>query len=197
MRNTIVTSTLAVVLLSSFVATASAAPKARKIKTDSAFSGVFVPGTGGIGGGLVIEPKIEVADNLWVGLRTAIAITGGGSIKSGDTKDVSVGVGINVAAMAKVEYAVPTGSVRPVLGLGAGLYYLISQNVSAGENTSVSQHAGEFFGVSPQLGIQLGRARLAATYNAVLGANIEVKQTVGGAKTVRQDYWSVELGMRF
>jgi hypothetical protein len=167
-----------------------------KIKKDVALLGAYVPGTGGIGGGFVVEPKIEVAKNLHVGIRTAIAITGGGSISS-DSSDVSVGVGVNVSAMGKVEYAAPTGSVRPLVGLGAGLYYLISQDVSAGTNTSVSQQAGEFFGLAPQLGIEFGRGRLVATYNAVLGANVEIVQTVGNTKTVRQDYWAVELGMRF
>ena len=166
------------------------------IETDTALMGASVPGTGGIGGGIVVEPKIEVIDNLRVGMRTAIAITGGGSIDSADS-DVSVGVGVNVAAMGKVEYEIPLGSIRPVVGLGAGLYYLISQDVSAGENTSVNQKAGEFFGLAPQIGLQLGRARLAATYNAVLGANVEVSQSVGGTKDVSQDYLSLELGMRF
>ncbi len=166
------------------------------IKKDTALLGAYVPGTGGIGGGVVVEPKIEIVDNVYAGLRTAIAITGGGSIDAGNS-DVSVGVGVNVSAMAKVEYTAPTGTFRPMVGFGAGLYYLISQNVSAGENTSVNQQAGEFFGVAPQVGIEFGRGRLAATYNAVLGANVEIQQNVGGAKSVRQDYWSVELGMRF
>jgi hypothetical protein len=77
------------------------------------------------------------------------------------------------------------------------LYYLISQEVSAGSNTSVNQQAGEFFGLAPQVGVEFGRGRLVATYNAVLGANVEVTQSVGGKKSYRQDYWSVELGMRF
>ena len=173
-----------------------AAKKGIVIKKDTALLGAYVPGTGGVGGGLVVEPKIEVMDNLHVGLRTAIAITGGGNISS-ESSDVSVGVGVNVSAMAKVEYTAPTGSIRPLVGLGAGLYYLISQDVSAGDNTSVSQQAGEFFGLAPQVGIEFGRGRLAATYNAVLGANVEITQTVGNTKTVRQDYLSLELGMRF
>jgi hypothetical protein len=170
--------------------------KGLDIKKDTALMGAYVPGTGGVGGGIVVEPKIEVAPNLFAGIRTAIAITGGGNISS-ESSDVSVGVGVNVSAMAKVEYAAPTGTFRPLVGLGAGMYYLISQNVSAGNNTSVNQQAGEFFGLAPQVGIEFGRGRLAATYNAVLGANVEVTQNVGNTKTYRQDYWSVELGMRF
>ena len=171
--------------------------KPRGMVKDTALMGAYVPGTGGVGGGLVFEPKWEVVDNLYAGFRTAIAITGGGSISSASS-DVSVGVGVNVSAMGKVEYSVPSGSVRPVVGLGLGMYYLISQEVSAGTNTSVRQQAGEFFGLAPQVGIELGRARLAATYNAVLGANVEVVQTVGAApKNTRQDYVSLELGMRF
>lgn len=168
-----------------------------RIDTDIALLGAYVPGTGGIGGGVVVEPKIEVIDNLRLGLRTAVAITGGGSIDS-ETDDVSVGVGVNVSAMAKVEYSAPVGPIRPMVGLGAGLYYLISQDISAGQNAAVTQQAGEFFGLAPQVGIDFGRGRLALAYNAVLGANVEVVQTVGeDAETKRQDYLSVELGMRF
>ena len=39
--------------------------------------------------------------------------------------------------------------------------------------------------------------RLVATYNAILGANVGVTQQVGNPKTFRQDYASVELGIRF
>lgn len=123
MNKSIVLPSLAVLLTAALCSSAQAdsAKKSMKVKTDSALSGVYVPGTGGVGGGIVIEPKIEVASNLRVGLRTAIAISGGGSIDS-EGSDVSIGVGINVAVMAKAEYTIPTKTVRPVLGLGAGMY---------------------------------------------------------------------------
>lgn len=179
-------------------ATPAPAPKSGiQLEKHLSFMAGYVPGTGAFGGGLVVEPNIEVIDNLHLGLRTGILISGGGSL-GGNGEDVSVGVGVNVSALGNVTYALPTGSVKPTFGLGAGLYYLISQDVSAGNNTSVTQQAGEFFGVSPQIGIQLGSVRLAAAYNAILGANIEVVQQVGAeAETKRQDYLSVEFGFGF
>jgi hypothetical protein len=73
--------------------------KGLNIDNDVALMSGYVPGTGGIGGGLVFEPKIEVIDNLRVGLRTAISITGGGSIDSA-SDDVSVGMGVNISALS-------------------------------------------------------------------------------------------------
>ena len=59
---------------------------------------------------------------------------------------------------------------------------------------------GRYFGVAPQIGIDLGRVRLAATYNAILGASLEVHQTVGDVEqtsSASQNYLSLELSFRF
>ena len=161
-------------------------------RTDSGLIGAYVPGTGSFGGGAVVEPKLNISDQLSLGLRTSVAITGGGKIE-GNSGDVSVGLGISVGALAKGEYYFSTSSTRPFLGFGAGLYYLVSQDVDTGGGVSVSQSAGEYFGFAPQVGIQLGGFRLALTYNAMLGANYEVVQSVGGTKKVRQDFVTIDL----
>jgi hypothetical protein len=36
----------------------------------------------------------------------------------------------------------------------------------------IDQKAGRYFGIAPQIGVDLGRLRLAATYNMILGADI-------------------------
>ena len=52
--------------------------------------------------------------------------------------------------------------------------------IAPGPGTAgISPKAGRYFGVAPQLGIDLGRLRLAASYNAILGADIEVTQMIG------------------
>jgi hypothetical protein len=54
--------------------------------------------------------------------------------------------------------------------------------------------------VAPQLGIDLGRVRVSATYNAILGAYLELRNTVGGAQetTRRSQNWlSLEVAFQF
>lgn len=63
----------------------------------------------------------------------------------------------------------------------------------------MKQNAGSYFGVAPQVGLELGGFRLSATYNRILGADVEVRQQVGGeveTKKYSQDYFTVELGFR-
>jgi hypothetical protein len=98
----------------------------------------------------------------------------------------------------------PLTSFRPFLGFGAGVFNMGGQNVSAGQGGgSISQAAGRYFGVAPQIGIELGRARLALGYNAILGADIEVKQQVSAgtapppAAEVSRNFVHFELGVRF
>lgn len=63
----------------------------------------------------------------------------------------------------------------------------------------MKQNAGSYFGVAPQVGLELGGFRLSATYNRILGADVEVRQQVGGeveTKKYSQNYFTVELGFR-
>jgi hypothetical protein len=64
----------------------------------------------------------------------------------------------------------------------------------------ISTTSGRYFGVAPELGIDLGRVRLAATYNAILGTSVEYRQTSGGIEhreSFSQSYLSIELSFRF
>lgn len=162
-------------------------------RTDTGLAAAYVPGIGAFGGGAVVEPKVNVTDQLALGLRTSALITGGGSIG----EDVSIGVGISVAVLGKAEYFLTTSSVRPFLGVGAGYYHQVSQSVDTSGGASAAQGAGKYFGVAPQVGLQLGGFRLALTYNALLGAEIEVTQSVGGAtESKRQDFLSLDLAFQ-
>jgi hypothetical protein len=75
------------------------------------------------------------------------------------------------------------------VGLGAGVYWLTLQSVAAGGGgiPSVYQGIGRHFGVAPQLGIDFGGVRLAATYNAMLGADLMVEQSVNGSPQTVQN----------
>lgn len=67
-------------------------------------------------------------------------------------------------------------------------------------NTSISTTTGRYFGVAPELGVDLGPVRLAATYNAIVGTSVEYRQTTAGGQHregFSPDYLSLELSFRF
>ena len=109
------------------------------------------------------------------------------------TRGCDVGCGL-----VKGEYLFGTGTVRPFVGLGAGLYTIGSHSIAAGPNTQgIQTKVGDYLGFAPQLGVDLGRVRLAATYNAIVGAGIDVHETAGATTSVSQNYLSIELSFRF
>jgi hypothetical protein len=186
----------------SFVGITSARAQAEHydpIRVDSGLTGTYVPSYGRGGFGAMVEPKFMVHDHIAVGLRIEAAVMFGGSFN--DTGDTKIDVGAVGALMAKGEYLFGNGGVRPFVALGLGVFDIASQSVSAGSSTaSIDQKAGEYFGIAPQAGIDLGRVRFAVTYDAILGANVEVHQTVGGAmqsSSYSQSYLGFEMSFRF
>ncbi|HEY5924925.1 MAG TPA: hypothetical protein VIV11_24760 [Kofleriaceae bacterium] len=147
----------------------------------------------------MVEPKYLIHDNIAIGGRIEAQVQFGGSF--GENGDTKVSMGAVGAVLAKGEYLLGTGTMRPFAGVGIGMFNIVSQSVETGPSTaSVDQKAGRYFGIAPQLGINLGRLRLAATYNMILGADIEVRQTVGGAmqtSTFSQSYVTFEMSFRF
>lgn len=169
------------------------------IRLDTGITGTYVGASGRGGFGAVFEPKLLVHDQIAIGARLEAAVMFGGSI--GEAGDTKMDLGAAAAVLAKGEYYATTGSVRPFVGFGLGMYDLASQSISTGPMTaSVDQKAGRYFGVAPEVGIDLGRLRLAATYNMILGADIEVHQMIGNAMqtaSYSQSYFTFELGFSF
>jgi hypothetical protein len=91
--------------------------------------------------------------------------------------------------------------VRPFVSLGVGAYTIGSHQVQDGPNTSgIATAIGRYVGAAPQVGIDIGRVRIAATYNAILGATLEVHDRAGTAEEitrVSQNYLTLELSFRF
>lgn len=170
------------------------------IRVDSGLSGTYVSASGRGGFGAMVEPKFYVHDNIAVGGRIEAAVMFGGEISSnGDTKMDMGAVG---AVMAKGEYLLGTSGVRPFVGLGIGMFDIAGQSIetSSGGNAGIDQKAGRYFGIAPQVGVDLGRMRLAASYNAILGADIEVRQMVGNVEqtsSFSQNYLTFEMSFRF
>lgn len=169
-----------------------------ELRVDSGLTGTYVSASGRGGFGAMVEPKLYVHDNIAVGVRFEGAVMFGGEIGNDST---SIDLGAVGAFLAKGEYLLGTASVRPFVGLGLGIYDIASQSVTAGDMTAgVDQKAGRYFGIAPQLGIDLGRLRLAATYHTMIGADIVVHQRVGDVEETAeysQNFLSFEMTIRF
>ena len=137
-------------------------------------------------------------DNIAIGGRVEIAVMFGGVVGA---DEAPLEIAMAASGVLKAEYLFGDGLIRPLAGFGVGGYTIGSQTIAAGPNRDgISSSTGRYVGVAPQIGIDIGRVRIAATYNAILGAYLEVHQTVGGVEqTARlsQSYLSLELSFRF
>jgi hypothetical protein len=191
---------LALGLLLLSAGTAAAQAKSfQPFRVDIGVSGLYAPPSGRGGFGAVVEPKFAITDFLHVGLRSEGGVMFGGSL-NGASDAISVGVGAVGTFQAKGELLLGHG-LRPIVGLGIGMYAIVSQDVGVGdENVQVRQVAGKYFGISPQLGLDFGPVRLSAVYNIILGADIEVVQNAGTTDEMvfhtSHNYMSVELSFR-
>lgn len=162
-------------------------------------TGLWGSGTRAFGIGAVVEPKWNITDFIAAGLRIDGGVMVGGRIAPQGTTSVSMGA--SVATLAKGEFLLGRSGVRPFAGVGAGMYILASQSVAASsDGAGIQQTGGKYFGVAPQLGIDFGGVRLAATYNRILGGEVVLSQgvSVGGvqAERVARDYVQLELSFR-
>jgi len=174
-------------------------PPARPIRIDVGVVGAYGSGSGRAGGGGMLEAKVLPAAHFAVGVRTEGIVLFGGKINAGG--DVKMSIGAVGALLAKGEYYVATGDIRPVLGLGVGVYDIVSQSISAANTgtASIDQRAGRFFGLAPEIALDLDPVRLAVAYNAILGADIQVHQQVGTTQqttSYSQNYFMFELSIR-
>jgi hypothetical protein len=168
------------------------------IRADSGLTGSYISKTGRGGGGALFEIKYLVHDQIAVGARAEAQVMFGGSFGGEQTKMDMAAV---AAVLAKGEYYLTTSTVRPFIGLAFGVYDIGSQSITAGPMTAaIDQKAGRYFGVAPQLGVDFGRLRLAATYNKIVGADIEIHQQIGDVDHVdqfTQSYFAFEMAIRW
>ena len=187
------------VIIVALLATTAHADDSDPLHVDTGLIGTYVSSNGRGGFGAVFEPKLLIDDHVAVGGRLEAAVMFGGAI--GSAGDTQMDVGALGALLAKGEYLFGDAEVRPFVGLGVGVFDIASQSIATTQSTaSIDQKAGRYFGVAPQLGIDLGRVRIAVTYDAILGADIEVHQTVGGttqSTSYSQSYLGGELSFRF
>jgi hypothetical protein len=188
---------IAIVVCSSSTAIADS-EHFEQIRVDGGLTGSSVGVSDRDGVGMVTEIKGMVHDNLAIGGRVEVAMMFGGHVGQ---DALPLNFAMAACGLLKAEVYAGSGQIRPFVGLGVGGYTIGSQTIDAGPNTAGIQSAvGRYIGIAPQLGVDLGRVRLAATYNALVGASLEVHDVVGTTmRTSRmsQNYLSLELSFQF
>ena len=155
---------------------------------------------GSWGMGAWIEPKFNLLDQLAVGLRTeGIAVIGG---MLSNEPDITQKAG--AAFLLKGDYFFTNNTARPFGALGLGMYTLGGQSIkvsTSATSASISQKAGKYFGIAPQIGVDLSHFRVSFVYNIILGATLEVSQSVNvgtnsiqQSSSISQNYLSLEIG---
>lgn len=160
-----------------------------QIRVDVGMTGAIVPSTDGSGVGFIAEIKANLHDHVSVGGRVDLSVLFGGQID-----DEELPFGMSAAGLVKGEYLLGIGAVRPFVGFGVGLYSMASHTFG---DDGFATATGNYFGVAPGVGIDLGRLRLAATFNAILGTSVEYVRQDGSVDNRSQSYLSLEVSFRF
>lgn len=166
------------------------------IRFDIGMTGSTVGTSGRNGAGFVAEVKAYANDMLSIGGRLEVAMMFGGVVGN---DELPLDIGMAACGLLKAEYYFLPGHIRPFVSLGAGVYTLGSQRIESGPNTSgINTQTGNYFGVAPQVGVDLWRVRLAATYNTIVGASLEYVETGPTQETNRlsRNYFSLELSFQ-
>ncbi len=169
-----------------------------QVRVDAGMTASRVPTVDRNGTGFVIEIKGLANDNLAIGGRVEIGFLFGGTVGSDDQE---LSFSMASSALVKAEYHLLPGLVRPFVSAGAGVYSVGNQSLEPTPETGrLDFHEGRFFGVAPEIGVDIGRLRLAATYNMIVGADLTVVSLNNGMMTSRdlsQNYFSLELSFAF
>jgi hypothetical protein len=168
------------------------------VRVDAGLTGSSVSVNDRNGTGMAVEIKGMSRDNIAIGGRVEVAVMFGGVVGA---DEAPLDIAMAASGLLKGEYLFGTGTIRPFVGLGVGGYTIGAQTIAAGPNRDgIRRSTGRYFGVAPQVGLDIGRVRIAATYNAILGAYLELHETIGTVETttkLSQNYLSLELSFQF
>lgn len=180
------------------------------VRVDLTTFGAYGPAdAAAYGFGAALEPKYNLTDRISLGLRLEGSAFVMQAVKVGDDGSASVSQSARVvtAYLAKADYYLTTSSARPFVGLALGRYQIDSgsQSVDAGSSggASVVQQVKSFagWGVAPQVGVNFGGFRMAATYHVITGDDqVIVTQAVGElpkTTTLSKNYFAFEIGGTF
>lgn len=151
-------------------------------------------GDGAKGGALLyLEPGYRINDQLLVQLRLETALVARVAV-DGSSAEVK-GLG---SYTLNGQYYLSTGSFRPFVGLGFGLYSMASSaaSITSGGGGSVSATVDSKIGAYPRVGFDLGHFTLSLDYNLV-PKSTETYIVTGSTATVgKGDVPNSYLGLR-
>ncbi len=144
---------------------------------------------GGWGGGLSLEPKFNITDNIDAGIRFAETIFAGRNGISAGNGSSSVNLGITFMTSYGIvgEYFFTTNKFRPFVGLSFRRYTYasVSESVNAGNSNAsvnVGARSARKWGFEPAVGISFPGIRLSVGYNLLFGgSDIYVNETASNA----------------
>lgn len=167
-------------------------------KVDLSLGGAIPQGAGSKGGGLiVVEPKLAVSDQFWMGLRLETAIMAR-SFASSDGSTSTTNISGSGSYLITGDYYFTTTSFRPFIGAGGGLFRLASASIDNNGNGSPVASDTKLGGML-RVGFETGHFRLGVEYNFVGNSTIQSTDANGYPITLtsRNSYLGIKLGVVF
>lgn len=122
-----------------------------------------------LGVGFYLEPRYAMTENIDVGLHLGINAFAGGDIDAAAGGGLGVDSEVSAAGIVPVlatgHYRFASGKVTPYGGLGLGMYFVKTGDVSASTGGTVEGESSSEFGFSPRAGVFVGRMNLGVTYH--------------------------------
>lgn len=134
---------------------------------------------------LALEPKLNITDQICVGLRTEATAMARGYIDANNT-EVSGEAGLGLAILPTIDYYFNNKNVRPFIGAGGGIYNLVSVEATSGSNGSIQIPAVTKFGGMLRAGLEIWHFRAGFHYNFISKSG-----------KVNNSYYGVTLGIVF
>ncbi|MCS5491838.1 outer membrane beta-barrel protein [Algoriphagus limi] len=160
--------------------------------------GPAIPKDGGIGALVNIEPKINVGDNMNVGIRFGVAGLAKDVTYYDITKDYEGEVSGNVSITGTFDYYFNNGgsNFAPYIGVGYGYYGLSSVEIDASniDNVDVGDLEANFkWAPMVRAGIELGKFRMGAEYNFIPNSDLQNTSGTVIGEAINQ-YFGFTLG---
>lgn len=141
--------------------------------------GIAIPDGGGIGGVLNFEPKVNIRDNMSVGIRLGVAGLAKDVTYFDITQDYEGEVSANLSVGGTFDYYFhkDNSNVAPFIGVGYGYFALSSIDIKNGDFDQIDDigNLEADFKWAPMLraGVELNKFRMAAEYNFVPNSNLQ------------------------
>ncbi len=145
------------------------------------------------GGGilLAIEPKYNVADNMNIGLRFESAAMAKNITAGGASIEAELASSTSFTGTFDYYFSSGTSSFAPFLGAGIGYNALANAEIKIDGFGSEKAEVDGKFGGLVRAGFELGKLRLAATYNLI------GKSDLGEGAEIKNSYFGISLGFYF